>query len=485
MDFFIKLQTINNKFKDDGEADENEIVWRRGQPCLARYHLDKKFYRGKVVDNSNQEILKVEFIDYGNVEDCVKSDLRRNVILGNIPCQANKFYLAKIKSPTPIWLTSTLDFIHGHIVGKICSIRIDVDEPILNNEIVPCSIKFENFVLAQLLMERQMVKCRQVQQPKNLFIAKVEEEEEKEIVITNGFLNRNNKAQKSDRRNMPQICERFRRASIFYGEFNDKYNDISCNRDETIIPGNESALIKPLDAKNIEEFVRATQEPEVNVSAPSEKIFLNSDAFETSTQIIDPYDCTPFKSLMIQDDTFGFFCELALIVSPVDLFVIPSSESHNAKCRDLIETIQTAALTAKPLDDISIGATCLAFDQTQNRWFRGIIQSYDFISHATTVFVVDTLKKCKFKTHDLRLCPRECRKYPLQNMRIRLHGVKCNSRVRKGDILLKLEEHLQNAKLYLKLVQNGEIPIVKLYLDVKCTKLAYRELLNEKYFVEI
>lgn len=86
--------------------------------CVAQYHCNKKWYRGlvKKINNENnvqvqgfilifQNILpfmptfysymnfnisQVEFVDYGNVEDCEIGTLKKRIILGNLPIQCTK-----------------------------------------------------------------------------------------------------------------------------------------------------------------------------------------------------------------------------------------------------------------------------------------------------------------------------------------------------------------------------------------------------------
>lgn len=46
-----ELQTHYKKFKINKEKQ-----WKVGEPCIARYHANKKWYRGKIVKTSEKTV---------------------------------------------------------------------------------------------------------------------------------------------------------------------------------------------------------------------------------------------------------------------------------------------------------------------------------------------------------------------------------------------------------------------------------------------
>jgi Tudor domain. len=48
------------------------FCYNAGQPCCAQYTKDARWYRAAVLavasQNTNQKLLKIEYVDYGNVE---------------------------------------------------------------------------------------------------------------------------------------------------------------------------------------------------------------------------------------------------------------------------------------------------------------------------------------------------------------------------------------------------------------------------------
>ena len=84
------------------------------------------------------------------------------VMLSQIPIQALKYSLDKLKSPTNDgkWPRSTIDWIHGAIVDQICQIRVNVDY--LNEKssdvVKPCSVIIEelNLKLNEHMIKNEM-----------------------------------------------------------------------------------------------------------------------------------------------------------------------------------------------------------------------------------------------------------------------------------------------------------------------------------------
>ncbi|KAL6255095.1 hypothetical protein P5V15_013427 [Pogonomyrmex californicus] len=102
-----------------------EKQWKEGDLCIARYHHNKKWYRGRVVQNLGN-ILQVEFIDYGNMEECEIQDVSDHVRLGHIPIQCTKCVISGLKpaSANGKWMLHDLDRIHALLVDQECKVSI-------------------------------------------------------------------------------------------------------------------------------------------------------------------------------------------------------------------------------------------------------------------------------------------------------------------------------------------------------------------------
>ncbi|XP_076172595.1 tudor domain-containing protein qin isoform X2 [Ptiloglossa arizonensis] len=101
-----------------------DTVWAEGDLCIAQYHANRKWYRGKVLKIRGNDLLNVEFIDYGNVEECSIGTVKKKVILENIPTQCTKCLIHGLnpRNDTGKWRTEDLDKIHGLLVDQKCKV---------------------------------------------------------------------------------------------------------------------------------------------------------------------------------------------------------------------------------------------------------------------------------------------------------------------------------------------------------------------------
>ncbi|KAL0123514.1 hypothetical protein PUN28_005788 [Cardiocondyla obscurior] len=113
-----KLQTYSKKIKINKEKQ-----WKEGELCIAKYHYNQKWYRGKVVKVSEHTV-QVKFVDYGNVEECEMDCLTDEIILTGIPIQCTKCVISGIKPEKSVWQIHDLDRFHALLVEKECKITV-------------------------------------------------------------------------------------------------------------------------------------------------------------------------------------------------------------------------------------------------------------------------------------------------------------------------------------------------------------------------
>lgn len=83
------------------------------------------------------------------------SDLRKNVILGHIPIQANRFYLANVKPLEQNWTIEACNWIHAHVVDQSCSIRIIENVDLGKSDTMPCNITLNGLDIGkQMILEK-------------------------------------------------------------------------------------------------------------------------------------------------------------------------------------------------------------------------------------------------------------------------------------------------------------------------------------------
>jgi len=123
---------LENKYAGSSYS-QSDLQWCVGEACIAQFSLDKKWYRGEVLQVIGWECL-VKFVDYGNDELCKFENLRKSLFLTEIPVQC---FPARL-SIDPIghqWAEGILDFIHNTIVDKPMKVTVIEDKLVLPLEV--------------------------------------------------------------------------------------------------------------------------------------------------------------------------------------------------------------------------------------------------------------------------------------------------------------------------------------------------------------
>ncbi|XP_053997155.1 uncharacterized protein LOC128886369 isoform X1 [Hylaeus anthracinus] len=103
-----------------------DTVWIAGNLCIAQYHGNKKWYRGEVVEVLENDLIKVKFVDYGNVEECSIGTVKKKVILEHTPVQCTKCLIHGLKPKTNNgkWITADLDRVHALLIDQECEVTV-------------------------------------------------------------------------------------------------------------------------------------------------------------------------------------------------------------------------------------------------------------------------------------------------------------------------------------------------------------------------
>lgn len=130
------------------------VKWTAGEPCIALYYLDNRFYRGRVIDvNNDNNVCLIHYIDYGNEEMCSFENLRKSIALHQIPTQAHRCALARIRPADGQWDRQALDYVHKSVVEKQCYVKI-VGEPI--GGVTPIELKYDKLWINDHLVDFEM-----------------------------------------------------------------------------------------------------------------------------------------------------------------------------------------------------------------------------------------------------------------------------------------------------------------------------------------
>lgn len=180
---------------NNSQPKPHDLYWFVGQLCIAQYHADKKWYRGKVVRVNDDRTVKVVYVDYGNVEECKATEMRKNVYMGHVPIQCHKCLLDGVKpaSEDGKWPVAALDFIHTTIVEKQCQVTVK-EIPKIGQPLVISLLGPGNIDIAELLVRMQFAiycstsELHMTPKSENEILSKasdgsVEDEEEPEVIV--------------------------------------------------------------------------------------------------------------------------------------------------------------------------------------------------------------------------------------------------------------------------------------------------------------
>ncbi|GBP05518.1 RING finger protein 17 [Eumeta japonica] len=154
-DLDVMRDTLDECFKNSVPKTA-DTYWSVGQPCIARFYLDEKFYRGRVVAvNDENDTCFVHYVDYGNEEMCSVKDMRKRLILWKLPIQAHKCVLSRVQPINEQWDRQTLDFIHKMVVEKNCFVKITGKKI---GEFTPIDLKVGQLWLSEHLVDLEKAK---------------------------------------------------------------------------------------------------------------------------------------------------------------------------------------------------------------------------------------------------------------------------------------------------------------------------------------
>ncbi|KAJ0177771.1 hypothetical protein K1T71_006644 [Dendrolimus kikuchii] len=148
-------QALDLRFKQP-DRKAKFVSWTVGEPCIALYFLDKKFYRGRVLEVNNEDkTCLIHYVDYGNEDICSFENLRKTIILHQIPVQAHRCKLDRIVPIEEEWKREILDYLHKSIVEKQCYVKI-TGEPV--DGVIPIDLKYDKLYINDHLVELELAK---------------------------------------------------------------------------------------------------------------------------------------------------------------------------------------------------------------------------------------------------------------------------------------------------------------------------------------
>ena len=156
---------------EGSQPSEADLNCKAGDPCIARYELDGKWYRATVaatdIDENKVEVI---FVDYGTRDDVDRHHIRLNVMLQWIPIQTIKCTIHNIQVPGTKaddvidWPIQTLDYLHKLIVDQTCCVKVHAQSSLANvvSLILPSGVDVAGHLVAKKLAEFVQVETKPV-----------------------------------------------------------------------------------------------------------------------------------------------------------------------------------------------------------------------------------------------------------------------------------------------------------------------------------
>lgn len=126
-------------------GDPNGEEWQVGQECVALYYRDESWYRARVLGIVDAKHVAIVFVDYGNVTQVRKADLRPARDFGQHRMYALRIVLDGIEARNPDgrWSKDDLDTIHSHVFYMCCrSVKVTVKDRRAKSFPLSCDVHF-------------------------------------------------------------------------------------------------------------------------------------------------------------------------------------------------------------------------------------------------------------------------------------------------------------------------------------------------------
>ncbi|CAH0752000.1 unnamed protein product [Diatraea saccharalis] len=418
-------KALDVRFKDP-DPKAKYAKWTVGEPCIAMFFLDNRFYRGRILEvNEETSTCLIHYVDYGNEETCTFTNLRKSIALYQIPIQAHKCILDRIRPIGAQWDRQTLDYIHKSVVEKQCFIKITGEKV---DGVLPIEMKYDKLWINDHLVDFEMACYTDGSKPIVRKYAPPPAPED---------LQDNNVAE------------------------SDSGPDYIIEDDTETIENSISQDSFQLEAMIGKDWNEIVDE-------------------DNNKQSEDRYMAYPKVTKK------EFLCKITVIndTETLELNVIHDDET-NLLYEEMFGNLQKEAELMHPMDGIFENKACIALFPEDNQWYRASILQYSESKNQVKVRYVDYGNIETISLADVREIPDEYVKLPPASLQVRLHGVKINPDI---DVNLLCQEYnetfLQNNDIfYAKIIDYDDlIPIVT--ITYENNDLVYKNLIEKGIFIE-
>ncbi|XP_050349474.1 RING finger protein 17 [Nymphalis io] len=400
------------------------VKWTVGEPCIALFFLDNRFYRGRVLEvNDEASSCLIHYVDYGNEEVCSFKNLRKSVVLHQIPIQAHKCVLNRIRPAGNWWDRQSLDYIHKSIVEKQCYVKVS-GEPI--GDLIPIELKYDKLWINDHLVDFEMA------------------------VYTDG-------SKAVVRKFAPPAKESKKlETSIETDSGPDnivEYEDLETQSTDS----QTSANLNTIEGKDWN-----------SIMAEDGKQFINRNFMSYL-----PYKQTEFT------------CNITVLneINKLELSVIHDDETTKAY-DEMFKELQSESSKMTALNGIFENKACLALFPDDGQWYRAIILQYSEAKNRIKVKYVDYGNIEIISLADVREISKKYTKLPPATITVTLHGVRINPDL-ENKILYEylIDTFMEKGPFKATLIDTTDvIPTVELRNDNG--QLVYKKLIQENVYLK-
>lgn len=393
--------------------------WTVGEPCVALFFLDSRFYRGRVLEvNKENSTCLIHYVDYGNEELCSFENLRKSIALYQIPIQAHKCMLARIRPADDKWDRQSLDYIHKSVVEKQCFVKIKGD-PI--DGVLPIDLKFDKLWINDHLVDFEMA------------------------VYTDGSkaVVRKFAPNKEKKRIVEPVVESDSGPDYIVEEDHDSKS-------------HDSFDLKYLEGKD---WNKLLEEDDVNSIDGKFITYPNYDGEEFLCNITIINNTKVLELNVVHDDETNLLYE------------------------EMFKTIEANGENMPPLDGIFENKACIALFSEDGQWYRASILQYSENDSRIKVRYVDYGNIEVISLADVREITEELTKLPPGTVAAKLHGVTVNPEVDVNVLSQKYADtFLDKGPYHAKVISyEDSVPLVELRDDDG--ELIYENLIKTGVFL--
>ncbi|XP_043528464.1 uncharacterized protein LOC122538452 isoform X2 [Frieseomelitta varia] len=436
-----------------------DTTWTVGTSCIAQYHANKKWYRGKIVGIEENDIINVEFVDYGNVEECTIENLKKRIILEDIPIQCTKCLIDGLNPGTEngLWVLEDLDRIHSLLIEQECEVTIIKRTEkylVISLTILPNKYCEKKTDLIEFLISEWKMNIK----------PNIETNTSENSIITNSTAD--------------VVIENSRSF---------------CSDDEVIkdpiISGNPVLLS---DTNAVEEANKNIVDVE-NLSW-----YKLQNKITTSTPIVASEEdlSMNYKLLYIPKDIEYIELEMCCSISSTKFYAQLKENNHSmvlntyyTQYKFLMNDLQNNADKQPVITNLTVNTPCCA-KFTDNLWYRCLITESEPIVNSNNIEIKllyvdygnDEYRKVNSQECELYTLKKEWLDIPAIAIKCKLWNIKVGPTANPNELLFQLAK-MYNKHVIAKIKETDEeFTSIELYEDEKCEKLLYNTLIEEGLF---